>query len=240
MRAQITTTCTAYLAVQCQYCCTLHHVSYSIHVFLGNALSYLHIGPFFSSGRGSLLALSAAGNAPACTAGARLGPGRAPWRVLWAFNVARAGRQSRDCIPPRRDSQDDGTPTLYKDLCSAVVVRVSCLYHTVPQALRLSAWWQPWYNSSHTSSSSPLVTAADGACVRVSVCVMFPVDVGNRNEHKSSREMQFIGCCAVGAGRYNFALGDFKSNRAATVPTTTKEAVEQRYNSTSAPDSGPF
>ena len=35
-------------------------------------------------------------------------------------------------------------------LCAAAVV--SCLYHTVPQALKLSAMWQTRYNSSRTAS----------------------------------------------------------------------------------------
>ena len=31
-----------------------------------------------------------------------------------------------------------------------VAAAVSCLYHTVPQALKLSTLWQPRYNSSRT------------------------------------------------------------------------------------------
>ena len=34
----------------------------------------------------------------------------------------------------------------------AVAAAVSCrLHHTVPQALKLSTWWQPRYNSSRTA-----------------------------------------------------------------------------------------
>ena len=48
----------------------------------------------FLSGLGSLLALSTAGHArdPRVHHGARVGPGRAPWRVLWAFKVAKSGK----------------------------------------------------------------------------------------------------------------------------------------------------
>ena len=36
------------------------------------------------------------------------GPGRAPWRVLWAFEVAQSGKQSQGRFPPRRASHDSG------------------------------------------------------------------------------------------------------------------------------------
>ena len=47
-----------------------------------------------SSGRGSFLALSAAGHAgdPPVHHGASVGPGRVPWRVLWALKVAKSGK----------------------------------------------------------------------------------------------------------------------------------------------------
>ena len=41
---------------------------------------------------------------------ARLGPDRAPWRMLWLFIVARAGSISRNWDPPRRAAQDVGNP----------------------------------------------------------------------------------------------------------------------------------
>lgn len=31
-----------------------------------------------------------------------MGPGRAPWVVLWASKVARAGSFSKNCVPPRQ------------------------------------------------------------------------------------------------------------------------------------------
>ena len=57
---------------------------------------------FFSAGRWSFLALSAAGHeeGPRVHYGARLGPGRAPWRVLWASLVARAASASRIASRP--------------------------------------------------------------------------------------------------------------------------------------------
>ena len=79
-------------------------------------------------------------------------------------------------------------------ICSAAA---SYLYHTVPQALKLSTWWQPRYKSSRTSSSLPFAAAVDRRSVLVRVCAMFP-DLGNRNEHIISREVQLTGCCAGG------------------------------------------
>ena len=67
-----------------------------------NALLHITLA-IFSAGRGSFLALSAAGHAGACVyttrygASLSLGPGRAPWSVLFAFKVAGAGSFSRDC-----------------------------------------------------------------------------------------------------------------------------------------------
>ena len=54
----------------------------------------------FSDAHGYFLALSAAGhaNGPPVHHGASLGPGRAPWRVLWAFKVAKSGKKSRGCF----------------------------------------------------------------------------------------------------------------------------------------------
>ena len=55
---------------------------------------FSHIGYRFCSDRESFLALSAAGHAggPPGTLGASLGPGLAPWLVLGAFKVAKAGK----------------------------------------------------------------------------------------------------------------------------------------------------
>ena len=54
---------------------------------------FFDICTFFSGARGSFIALSAAGHAggPPVNHGASVGPGQAPWRVLWAFNVAKSG-----------------------------------------------------------------------------------------------------------------------------------------------------
>ena len=48
----------------------------------------------FSSGRGSFLPLSAAGQAGGTPIhhGASVGPGQAPWRVFWASIVAKSGK----------------------------------------------------------------------------------------------------------------------------------------------------
>ena len=51
--------------------------------------------------------------------------------------------------------------------CSAAAV--ACLHHTVPQPLKFSALWQPWYHSSRTSSS---ICDGHGRCIRM--CVSAP------------------------------------------------------------------
>ena len=55
-----------------------------------------------SSGRGSFRTLSAAGHAggPPVHHGESVGHGRAPWRVLWAFTVAKSVKVPRDRCPP--------------------------------------------------------------------------------------------------------------------------------------------
>ena len=55
----------------------------------------------FSSGRGSFLALSAAGHAgsPPVHDGASVGPGRVPRRMLWAFEAPKSGKQPRGRFP---------------------------------------------------------------------------------------------------------------------------------------------
>ena len=62
---------------------------------------FFNVCALFSGARGSFLALSAAGHAggPPAHHCASLGPGWAPWRVLWAFKVAKSGKKARGCFP---------------------------------------------------------------------------------------------------------------------------------------------
>ena len=74
-----------------------------------------NICTLFYGARGSFLALSAAGHAggPPVRHGASLGPGRAPWRVLWVFKVAKSvitGSLSAELAIARAE-QDNGKPT---------------------------------------------------------------------------------------------------------------------------------
>ena len=54
-----------------------------------------------SGARGSSLVVSADGHARdrPLHQGASVGPSRAPWRVPWAFKVAKSSKQPRDCFP---------------------------------------------------------------------------------------------------------------------------------------------
>ena len=117
----------------------------------------MHIGPFFSSGRGPLLALSAVGHAGRpCVLTTQV------WAAVGLCG-ARSGRsKSRNLASnhgiafrlaePRRTME---TPQDFfcstADVAAAVV---SCMHHTVPQALKLSILWQQRLNSSRTSSDS--------------------------------------------------------------------------------------
>ena len=69
---------------------------------------------FSSSGRGTFIVLSAAGHAgaPPVHDGASVGPGRAPWRVLWAFKVAKPGHNRGVAFHGARAEQDGGKLTL--------------------------------------------------------------------------------------------------------------------------------
>ena len=66
--------------------CFRYYVRYKINFFQNTQL--------FCSGRGSFLELSAAGHAedPPVRGGSSVGPGRALWRVPWAFKVAKSGK----------------------------------------------------------------------------------------------------------------------------------------------------
>ena len=88
----------------CDICC-----------YAPNALFRAFICTRFSGARGSFLTLRAAGHAggPPVHHGASLGPGRAPWRVLWVFKVAKSvitGSLSAE-VAIARAEQDNGKPT---------------------------------------------------------------------------------------------------------------------------------
>ena len=148
--------------------------------------TFLRTGKLFSSDRGSFLAFSAAGH----TGGSRthcdasLGPGRTPWRVLWAFKVARAGSVSRDCIPRRRAAQDHGNPKI------SARFALRPLYHTAPPALEFSTLRRPRYNHSRASSVS--LCGGHRRCFWVPVCAMILAVLGNRNGHIISRAVQLL------------------------------------------------
>lgn len=83
--------------------------------------------------------------------GARLGPGRTSWRVLWASRVARAGSFLRDCVP-RRVAKEYGTHTCCFWLCSKQCCL--CTSHSLLSVF-LPLWkpyTEPLYNSSCVSS----------------------------------------------------------------------------------------
>ena len=102
----------------------------------------------------------------ACTHGASLGPDRAPWRVLVAFKVARAGSLSRDQFPPSQSQAGRWKPTHKQKKTQWPVFACSAVYNTSPGRLatshlergRVATWLARTSallacNSSHASSS---------------------------------------------------------------------------------------
>ena len=70
---------------------------YQIDFFFRNAFCLFILRP-----RVFFLALSAAGHAGGSRVnhGESVGPGRAPWRMLWALKVAKSGDQLPGGLPP--------------------------------------------------------------------------------------------------------------------------------------------
>ena len=92
--------------------------------------------PIFA-GRGFFLALPVAGHAgaPPIHYAAGLGPGQAPWRVIWTSKVARADFLARNRVPPRRAEKDHGNPTRYSCFFYFRSAAVSALPHHLQKAL---------------------------------------------------------------------------------------------------------
>ena len=141
-----------------------------------NAL-VLHMATHFSSDRGSFLALSAAGHAGGSRVhhGASVGPGRAPWRALCAFKVARSGKKitgSFSVEPAPRRTMKTPHFQFFALNCHACILFTSLLlfteYRSSPQKL-----------GSHGTTAALqaflFVTATNGAsecvCVRERACV---------------------------------------------------------------------
>ena len=61
--------------------------------------------------------------------GARLGSSRAPWRALFALEVARDGSFSRDRFPPSQSRPGPWKPHNFSKILALLL-----LYHTVPPA----------------------------------------------------------------------------------------------------------
>ena len=86
-------------------CKCLFIILLCLNVFLG-------ICTIFSDALGPFLTISAAGHAgvPHIHDGASLGPRRAPWRVLWALKVAKAGNNHGVDFRGVIAEQDNGKP----------------------------------------------------------------------------------------------------------------------------------
>ena len=93
------------IELDCRTISTLHHsfaklLTYRLLIILYQCVFLGTFARFYPPPVDFFLALSAAGPAggPPMHHVASLGPGWAPWRVLWAFQVAKSCKQSRGCF----------------------------------------------------------------------------------------------------------------------------------------------
>ena len=125
-----------------------------------------HICKLFSGGRGSFVALPAArqtGGPPAHYI-ARLGAGRAPWRVLWASKAARAGllhKGLRSTPPSRAGPRNPQTSVYFLSVVAeprrALNISILCGSHGATET---------------AIQAFPFVTVANEASACVCVCVI--------------------------------------------------------------------
>ena len=80
-----------------------------------------------------------------------------------------------------------GTPH-FSFFCMLCLLLLSYLYHTVPNALKRSTLWEPWYNSSRTPSSS--FYHGYGRCICVCACAC------HVSYKKPTISRGVRGCCA--------------------------------------------
>ena len=181
---------------------------------------------------------------PAYTLRLSLGPVRPPWRVLWASKATRAGSFSRDCVPRRRATQDHGNPIIPVFLRSAAAIIPSLQFTSSPllaatlqQQLHIKLF--PFCNGHRQCFF-----------LCVCVCALFPVVLRFTWQERKHDLKSVPTYCMLrrGAGRHKSTLPqNFKSNRAATVHTTTTASSDylvhsslttavqqQRYNSARA------
>ena len=155
------------------------------------------------------------------TDGVHLGLGQAPWRALWASEVARAGF---NFIPPRRGSQGPGNPTKSFFFLSSFWLCCRLILARTTPSIKLSS---SRLRRSHGATSVahqalPFVTATDGASMCVCVCAMFPVD---------QRCNGLNAALGGGAGRHPHFLG---VSKATALPRCTLRSAAVRSDSTSA------
>ena len=173
---------------------------------------------FFSSGRGSFFALSAAGHArgPRVQYGASLGPGQVPWHVLF-FTGLRSSTRSR--------------PGPWK-------LHIFKLFVLLLLSHRPSSSQAFYFVAATVKQQSYtkfffLVTTTDRASVHARVWAMFLVVLRNVDEDRISRPGQLLACCAGGGGRCKPTLSQ---NSKVTAQPRLTLSRQQRYNSsTTAP-----
>ena len=126
---------------------------------------FFNVCTLFSGARGFFRALSAAGHAggPPVHQGASLGPGRAPWRALWASQVAKFGKYSRGTFRGAKAEQDNGKPTCQL-FYSTVVKALYLVAATVQEQSHIKFAWTTTSVCGHCISVSAV-------CCNTCACV---------------------------------------------------------------------
>ena len=172
--------------------------------------------------------------------GAGSGPGRAPWRVLWASKVAQAGSFSRDCVPPRSAKAGPWKPQnvtfsfLFFLFEPFVFVFRSGALSEVPQ--QRSKARQPRYNGSRASSFS--LCDSNEWCL--SVCHPRILQLSKADTQTVSRtEVHFqpcsfhvvlsANCCVPISHRKLFKLWQSRHNSSRTSSSSFRDSYKRYF-----------
>lgn len=169
--------------------------------------------------RRAFLALSAARNTegPRLHYGASLGPGRAQWFVLWAFQMARADLYSwllRSAVPSRARPRKP-----HHFIFSVCWCWWRC-YISLPPSLKLSTLGNHG-TTPVAHQALPFATATGGSFVREGVC---HVSCRRRNWGRTQKKKGDIN-----DGFHALFLRNFEGNRAATVHNTTASGIQPHH-----------
>ena len=130
--------------------------------------------------------------------GARVGPVRAPCRMIWSFKVARAGKQSRDRFPPSQSQAGRWKPNnfLQGEGCCNFAPSPRVLLYTTHRARSTTstghvAWSKP-YRTGHVCSLV-IFSACLTALPALRICFYF-LALSSRLIYNAHRERSLSRC----------------------------------------------